>query len=126
MVVHELGDCELDPIWVELLTTRVNTFAKWDIVRFFHDNPHMMDTAENIARYMARNAEQVQQELKGLVSAGVLSMEVRGQVEVFRLTENEKIRTLIHDFIAACHDYNFRCKAIDCIIHGMGYHREEI
>ncbi|RMG87238.1 MAG: hypothetical protein D6712_05960 [Chloroflexi bacterium] len=126
MVAHEPGNTDLDPMWVEFLQTKVDTFAKWDLVRFFHDNPHMIDTAENIARYMARDLEQVQHELKGLVSADVLSMEVRGQVEVYRLTENEKIRTLIQDFIAACHDYNFRRKAIDCIIHGMNYHREEI
>jgi len=44
-----MGD--MDPGLLDFLKTRVNSFVKWDLVRFFHENPHTTDTAENVARY---------------------------------------------------------------------------
>ena len=42
---------DMDPQMLEFLQTKVNSFVKWDLVHFFHDNPHTTDTAENIARW---------------------------------------------------------------------------
>jgi len=46
---------DLDPELLTFLKGTVNTFVKWDLVRFFHENPHTTDTAENIARYAGRD-----------------------------------------------------------------------
>ena len=46
---------DIDPRLLELIHTRINSFIKWDLVRFFHDNPHTADTADSIARYTGRD-----------------------------------------------------------------------
>lgn len=112
---------EIDPLWREFLQTRVNSFIKWDLVRFFHDNPHTADTAENIAQFVGRDAKTVRRELDGLVSAEVLTTKDVARVHVYQLTEEDELRRLIDDFVTLCHDREFRVKAIYHVIHGMGF-----
>jgi hypothetical protein len=63
---------DIDPRLLEFIRTKVNSFIKWDLVRFFHDNPHTTDTADSIARYTGRDVRTVEPELQQLVSTGVL------------------------------------------------------
>ncbi len=114
------GD-SLDPALFTFLRDRVNSFTKWDLVRFFHDNPHAADTAENIARYTGRDVVTTERELDSLVETGVLLVETAGKVRVYRLTADERYRRLIDDFVTACHDRDFRVRAIQIVIHGMQF-----
>ncbi len=112
-----MGD--MDPQLLEFLKTTVNSFVKWDLVRFFHDNPYTTDTAENIARYAGRDVATVQKELETLAQDGVLQHERVGDLEVYSLATDPKMRQLIDRFILACDDRQFRVKAIYHIIRGM-------
>ncbi|NIV33844.1 MAG: hypothetical protein GWN58_31675, partial [Anaerolineae bacterium] len=38
---------DMDPPLLELVKTKVNSFIKWDLVRFLRENPNTADTAEN-------------------------------------------------------------------------------
>lgn len=105
--------------WSDFLRNKVNSFIKWDLVRFFHDNPHATDTAENIARYIGREARAIMREINGLVDVGVLKVEAVSGVQVYRLTSDAVMRDLIARFVEACHDRDFRVKAIHHVIHGM-------
>ena len=67
-VAPRVGD-DLDPKMIEFLHDKVNSFVKWDLIRFFHDNPHAADTAENIARYTGRDILAISDELAELVVA---------------------------------------------------------
>lgn len=112
---------DFDPQLMDFLRSKVNSFIKWDLVRFFHDNPHTADTAENIARYMGRDVPTIERELEGLIESEViLSSEVNG-FKIYRLTDDETSVMLIRDFIAACHDRQFRVKAIQHVINGMQF-----
>ncbi len=120
MVQSDTGSVvNIDPIWADFLRNKVNSFVKWDLVRFFHDNPHTADTAENIARYTGRDVRIIKRELKGLTESKVLMVEAVSDTKVFRLAEDEDMRDMINDFVAACHDREFRVKAINHVIHGM-------
>jgi hypothetical protein len=103
----------------DFIRYRVNTFIKWDLVRFFHDNPHTKDTAEAIARYVSRDPETVARALHGLVDSDVLTQEKHNGVEVFALASDESIRDLVGRFMEACHDRQFRVSAIRQVIKGM-------
>lgn len=105
--------------WADFLRNKVNSFIKWDLVRFFHDNPHAADTAEHIARYIGREARAITREINGLVTVGVLQVEDVSGVQVYRLTNDMEMRDLIARFVEACHDRDFRVKAIHHVIHGM-------
>jgi hypothetical protein len=110
---------DMDPEMLDFLHDKVNSFVKWDLVRFFHDNPHAADTADSIARYTGRDVRTIADELIGLVTASVLEQtELSGQT-IYMLTADQNMRNLISDFVRACDDRMFRVKAIYHVIRGM-------
>ncbi len=110
---------EMDPDLLEFLQTKVNSFLKWDLIRFFYENPHTTDTAENIARYAGRNPETTQAELKELAADGVLVENRLGEMTVYSLSSDPEVRDLVRRFVEASDDRQFRVKAIYHIIRGM-------
>lgn len=110
---------DMDPKLLEFLRSKVNSFVKWDLVRFFHDNPHTTDTAENIARYAGRDPRTIESELIELAQSGVLEMQQVGDFKVYTLSSSPDMRALINQFIQACDDRQFRVKAIYHVIRGM-------
>ena len=110
---------DISPQWQEFLETKVNSFIKWDLVRFFHDNPHIQDTAENIAGFIGRDTKIITRELDELVLSHILNTSERHHVKIYKLTGDVETRNLIHDFVVACYDRNFRVRAIHHVIHGI-------
>src|SRR5215813_7412363 len=102
---------DIDPRLLEFIRTKVNSFIKWDLVRFFHDNPHTTDTAEGIARYTGRDSRTIVPELQQLVSVGILRTADLDDLTVYTLATDLETRRLIDDFILACDDRQFRVKA---------------
>ncbi|MBI5670033.1 MAG: hypothetical protein HZC41_18720 [Chloroflexi bacterium] len=122
MVQHSVSRVTMDdiaPHLLRFLRDKVNSFVKWDLVRFFHDNPHAADTAENIARYTGRDVRTIADELKGLVEAGVLEQNEVSGLTIYSLASDETMRGLIREFVRACDDRQFRVKAIYHVIRGM-------
>lgn len=112
-----MGD--MDKRLLDFLKTQVNSFVKWDLVRFFHNNPNTADTAENVARYAGRDPAAIEQELVELAKSGVLRCETIGEMRVYSLATDQEMRDLIDQFVLACDDRQFRVKAIYHIIRGM-------
>jgi hypothetical protein len=110
---------DMDPDLLAFLRTKVNSFVKWDLIRFFHDNPQTTDTAENVARYAGRNAETTRSELADLAQNGILVENRLGDMTVYSLANDPELRDLIRRFVAASDDRQFRVKAIYHIIRGM-------
>lgn len=110
---------DIDPVLLDFLRKKVNSFIKWDLVRFFHDNPHAADTVDNIARYIGRDTRTILDELDELAQVGVLDQnQVSGQT-IYVLTSDQGMRDLINNFVRACDDRVFRVKAIYHVIRGM-------
>ena len=109
---------DMDPALLDFLRTKVTSFVKWDLVRFFHDNPHTTDTAENIARYAGRDAAQIRTGLAELAASGVLEENRLGDMLVYSLALDPVIRALLDRFAEASDDRQFRIKAIYYIIRG--------
>lgn len=110
---------DMDPELLNFLRTRVNSFVKWDLIRFFGENPYTTDTAENIARYAGRNVETTQAELAELAAQGVLVEQRLGEMTVYSLSSDPEVRRFIWRFLEASNDRQFRVKAIYHIIRGM-------
>jgi len=109
---------DMDPEILEFLKTTVNTFVKWDLVLFFYENSNTTDTADNIARYIGRDAGAIQSELDELVSAGVLVRDRAADLVVYALTRDAQVRERIRHFVSASDDRQFRVKAIYHLIRG--------
>ena len=110
---------DMDDRLLQFLKKQVNSFVKWDLVRFFHENPNTADTAENVARYAGRDPAAIEQELAQLADSGVLRGESVGDLTVYSLATDQEMRELIEKFVQACNDRQFRVKAIYHIIRGM-------
>ncbi len=109
---------DMDPQLLEFLRTKINSFVKWDLVRFFHENPHTADTVENIARYAGRSSEAVRTELRELAEDGVLEETQLGSMTIYSLTSDPQVRELLRRFAEASDDRQFRIKAIYHIVRG--------
>jgi len=109
---------DMDPGLLEFLQTRIDSFVKWDLVRFFHDNPYTIDTAENIARYAGRSVDVIRSELADLTRDGVLEESQLGGMTVYSLVPDRRVRELLEQFVKASDDRQFRVKAIYHIIRG--------
>ena len=110
---------DMDPVLLDFVKTKVNSFVKWDLVRFFHENPHTADTVDNIAKYAGRNVAAVEPELNELVDSGIMQETVLGDTVIYSLVSDEDMRNLVDRFITACEDRHFRVKAVYHIIRGM-------
>jgi DNA-binding transcriptional ArsR family regulator len=109
---------DMNPELLDFLQKKVNSFVKWDLIRFFHDNPHTTDTADNIARYAGRSVETIRTELGELTEDGVLDENQLGEMVVYSLAPDPKTRELLQQFVKASDDRQFRVKAIYHIIRG--------
>lgn len=110
---------DMDPKLLEFIKKKVNTFIKWDLLKFFHENPNTSDTAENIARYVGRSAAAVKAEAQQLADAGLLQIRVVADLPIYTLTQDKPSREMIGRFLQACEDRNFRVKVVYHIIRGM-------
>jgi hypothetical protein len=110
---------DMDPALLDFVKTKVNSFIKWDLIRFFYENPNAADSAENIARYTGRHVDAVQPELEGLVKSGIMEKHIISQAAVYSLAADIEMRQLIERFIQACEDRHFRVKAVYHIIKSM-------
>ncbi len=110
---------DMDPTLLEFVKSKVNSFIKWDLVRFFYENPHTADTVENIAKYAGRNATAVKPELEDLVENEIMIKQVLNDTAIYSLSSDENMRALVDRFILACEDRHFRVKAVYHIIRGM-------
>jgi len=104
---------------LDFVKTKVTSFIKWDLIRFFHENPNTVDTAENIARYAGRSVAATEPELEELEADGIMQRKLIGEQVVFTLTDDPTMRQLIGAFVRACEDRQFRVKAVYHIIRGM-------
>jgi hypothetical protein len=124
-----------DPQLIDFLSHKVNSFVKWDLVRFFHYNPHAIDTAENIAKSIVRTTAEIEPALAELTTSGVLrtrsmsrtTAEIAAaptdtealqnpslppQPQVYGLSKDPDMRELVARFLQACDDREFRMHAI--------------
>ena len=110
---------EIDTRLLDFVRNQVNTFVKWDLVRFFHDNPYAVDTADNIAQFTGRDYLSVEQELQELAERGVLECNNAGHQRIYRYVKDAEIRSLVERFVHACDDRDFRIRAINQVIEGL-------
>jgi hypothetical protein len=107
---------DMDPYLFDFLKVGVNSFIKWDLIRFFHENSSAADTVENIARYAGRAPSDIERELAELVQVDILERGSVGELSVYSLSDDQAMRDLIEQFVLACSDRRFRIKVIYHII----------
>ncbi len=101
-----------DEALTQFIDTYVNSFIKWDLLRFFHENPHTIDSEANIARYVGREVETVSRELTELAEQGILEHIPMDKLAAYALTSRPALRQQLTMFIYASEDQNIRSQII--------------
>lgn len=107
---------DLEPTLLDFIKTNVNSFIKWDLLRFFYKNRDTIDTAENIARYSGRNVAVITKELEDLVNSGIMVKKGLNGVSTYSLESDEITWALVSQFVSACEDRDIRIKVVYHIV----------
>ncbi len=110
---------DMDPALLSFIKKHVTSFVKWDLLYFFHQNPHTIDTVENIARYAGRAPDTVQRELAELARSGLLDSSQMGEMVIYALTPVPQMQAKLAQFVAASQDKQFRIRATYHVIRDM-------
>jgi hypothetical protein len=103
---------DMSPDILAFIQQHVTSFARWDTMRFLHENPGTRDTASNLARYIGRNPQKVAPEVAALAKTGILATEKRGPHTIYSLTADAEIRRLIAAVVEAARERAFRMKLV--------------
>lgn len=110
---------DIEPELLRFIQNTANSFVKWDLIRFFHDNPHAVDAPEQLARFISRDVNEIEDELEALLAQNVLRLRVISNVKLYSLTPEPVIRAVVSRFLHACDDRIFRAKAIRVVIDNL-------
>ena len=88
-----------DPQSIAFIKEKIDAFIKWDVIYLLYTNPHLMDTAEQIAYYIGRHPQLTELALTMLTQDGLVIGEKNGQVITYRLTNDEKVLKQLKQFL---------------------------
>ena len=111
---------EMDPRMLHFIQNHVNTFTRWDIIRFLYENADTQDTAENLERYIGRGLDTIQQEAGEMTAEGILKSTMRRGHTVYALTDDADTRQVIASLVQAAHERAFRMKLVYHIMRAGG------
>lgn len=83
----------------DFVDTHLDSFLKWELIRFFHSNDHVADTASQIANQLKRNVQVVQSALQSLAQTGIVHRVHFEDIEIYTLTEDDKLRHILEQFM---------------------------
>ncbi len=82
-----------------LLLPHLDSFVKWELLRFLHDNPNMAATVEELARYTGRDETELKPAARALAGAGILEQREIDSDCAYSLTADDTLRHLISHLI---------------------------
>lgn len=97
--VPSLTDLGIHPDAAARLLPHLDSFVKWELLRFLHDNPHLWATVEELARYLGRDEIELKPAACALAGAGILWQADAGSEYAYSLTSDEGLRQLIGHLI---------------------------
>ncbi len=96
-----LSDLGIDPEAADRLLPHVDSFVKWELLRFLHDNPETAATIEDLARYMGRDETELKPATRALVNAGLCRHMESAIGSAFAITDDESLRQMISHLVNA-------------------------
>jgi hypothetical protein len=93
---------------MQFIEQKLDSLVKWDLIQFFYRKPSLLGPAPKIASLTGRDLRQVEGELKEMAASGLLTVQQKSGVRLYRLTDDNRTRHLIQAFVNACDDRKFR------------------
>ncbi len=124
MITHDASSLsqsdDIDTELISFVRQVANSFVKWDLIRFFNENPHAVEHAEILARYISREVRDIEPDIEGLLESAILRVRVVSGVKAYSLTTDAATRALVSRFVQACDDKRFRLVAIQHVMQIAG------
>ena len=100
------------------LHRHVNSFVKWEIIRFFHANPRAGFTLGELSKIFSRTLKQLKMDIRELSEGGLIKQQKQEGTTVFRCDlsdsdpKEKKMKTLMDNFITLCQTRPGRLRVI--------------
>ncbi len=97
--VPSITDLGIDQGAASRLLPHLDSFVKWEMLRFFHDNPMLEAAVEDLARYTGRDETEVKPAASALHTAGLLRQQEEESGYAYALTGDEVTRGMIDHLV---------------------------
>ena len=110
---------DMDEDLLGLLRNWLDSFLKWELIRFLYNHPDTAYQVDELARRIHRDQIDLAVEASTLVAAGIVDCQWAEGQPAFALAADPAARRLVARFMQACEDRCFRMKAIYHVLQKM-------
>lgn len=96
---------------LKVISLGMDSFTKWDLVKFFYERPESFFTLEDLVEALRRSPEQLQRDLSSLAAAGFCRTKGPGAQE-YQFTNDVNLRQGVEEFLRYCKNEQGRIKAV--------------
>lgn len=100
----------------QLLDNVVNTLVKWDLIAYLQKNPSARISAEEIASYIGRTADEVISALSQLSDNKIVEYEYDGETIYYRYNPDKEWQERLDIFINGLADRNTRWLILNYLV----------
>ncbi len=102
---------------LEFVEKYVDTFAAWDLLKYFHENPVSEHSISEIALEIGRKESSIIEPLSRLVELGLVSGEsIAGEEHMYKYTAPAEFRWSMEKFLEATRDRTNRLAVVSIIL----------
>ncbi len=85
----------VDAETLEFIQKYLTSYTKWEMLKYFAENPTAAETARSFARRLNKDARQISEALKSLARTGIVSNGQGSEDAAYTLTADETQRTIL-------------------------------
>ena len=99
--IPSIVDLGVNPEVAVRLLPYLDSFVKWELLRFLHDNPDTAATVEDLARYIGRDETELKPAVRALSNAGLVQQEDGEKGYSYTLATDETTKLLVTQLVQA-------------------------
>jgi predicted transcriptional regulator len=99
--IPSIVDLGVNPDVEARLLPHLDSFVKWELLRFLHDSPGTLARVEDLARYIGRDETEVKPAVRSLASAGFVRQSEGENGYAYGLVTDEAVQGLIGQLVQA-------------------------
>ncbi len=97
--VPSMVDLGIDQEAAATLLPHLDSFVKWELLRFLHDNPNLEAAIEDLARYTGRDETELKPAARALHAARLFDQGDGETGYTYSITSDEKMRGMVDQLV---------------------------
>jgi len=95
-----------DPETLDFIQKYLTSYTKWEVMKYFAENPASVETPSGFARRTGKDVRQIQEALKSLARTGIISNGHGGENGGYTLTADETQRATLQKIVDSARTNN--------------------